>query len=116
MWRHREAVILTALAAGCGGAPSTLPLNVTVDPPGLAFSTLRVEVLQGTRSIAVKDFDWDAAHPRLGVYLPSDLSGPVEALGRALDGRGAVVAAGEASGDVTAGQVSAPVALLLRAP
>jgi hypothetical protein len=108
-------LIAIVLLAGCQSGRSTLSLEVSSDPPDLPIATLDVTVVQGTRAIVERTFTWDRGTPKLGLFLPDDVSGPVEVAGRGLSSAGATIATGQAAPSVSPGQVSATVAMVLRA-
>jgi hypothetical protein len=109
------SLALAAFAlAGCRQGGATLALDISLDPPDLAVTAVHIEVRQQLRSIVEREFTWMPGQGQIGVFLPSGVGGTVLARGRGFDSAGQMIAIGSAEGTVTPGQVSAPLALVLK--
>ena len=101
-----------ALAASCRQTRSTLLVNVSLEPPAPPVKNLEIEVKQAGRAPVKRTFDWQPDHAQLGIFLPDDISGMVQVVGRAFDDSG-VVASGEGSATIIPRKVSQVLDLIL---
>src|SRR5260370_3723371 len=104
---------VVALDASCRQTPTTLAIDVSMDPPSLAASSITLDVSQGGHSVLTRRFSWDPAHAKLGLFMPDGVTGQVQIVGKGFDDNEGLIAMGQAPGTVVPGAVSSTAMLTL---
>jgi hypothetical protein len=108
------ATVACSALPACSGADPTLLVDLSLDPAELPVHEVIVQVDQEARVVVRSRVTWQADEPRIGLFLPADISGQLQVVAIGLNAASYIVGTGNAVADVDSGRVSAPVALVLR--